>query len=161
MRSLRSHYILSLTSPPLQIASLHYLASTDPSALDDIARVYASDGRLPLAKPSLPDPKWDEDSTSPNEGPLDMTDSDREVDACFRQSRYAASDAGSAFEPNVDVELADESSPEDREGGRPPKERRRTTTGSDKRRTVRKAQKLASFFGTTRGEVRPFLPLLF
>ncbi|KAK4699445.1 hypothetical protein P7C70_g6816, partial [Phenoliferia sp. Uapishka_3] len=193
------------------IASLQYLAETDPSALDDIARVYAQDGRLPSSSSPDPDrtPKISQrrgsaSSTSresidtyrrapsdvDEDGPIEITDSDKEVEASYRRrvrgmpihsrgesvlSTGAASSVGSAFEPGpeIEIEMGFESSKEGETAetvGRPQKSRSRTLTGGSEvtargaamgksssseghRRTVQKAQKLASFFGTSRGEV--------
>ncbi|KAL8291617.1 hypothetical protein RQP46_001875 [Phenoliferia psychrophenolica] len=166
------------------IASLQYLAETDPAALSEITRVYAQDGRIPSSplttstSRTLPDPKWDDSPSSA--GPLEITDSDKEIEAGFRM-RYRSgqvsaegevlSDEGSAFEPEVEVEVelgsasgGDEEVVGEGEGeaGKAKEgEKKKMEEGAKgkrsskatKRRTVRKAQKLAAFFGTTRGEV--------
>lgn len=140
----------------------------------------ASRGSRPGRRPVPHEPNWDDDSGSPG-GPIEVTDSEVELEMRLRlrgmHSRTesgvlsdGASSAGSAFEPEeLEFEMGAESVPEEEEEGAPVevRARRRPKTGdsiattastrspgSTRKQTVKKAQKLASFFGTSRGEVR-------
>ncbi|KAM0748160.1 hypothetical protein T439DRAFT_75530 [Meredithblackwellia eburnea MCA 4105] len=165
----------SVDSYRTSIASLKYIIEQDPAALDEIARVYTQDGGQAsgtprLGAPSPLDVKWDDPEAEEAErdaGPLEITDSDKELELRLRMKglktrgeSFMSTTSGleSAFEPEEEsvppedvnrrlmagsgFDLVSEAS-----------EMKRSASSESHRRTVKKAQKLANFFGTTRGEV--------
>lgn len=164
----------SIASYCTSIASLKYLIERDPDALDDIAREYARESDVRTLRAESTGGETDP-PTSPTYDPLEISDSDQEVEVDDVQASVQSS-TSSAFAPESkrgsevpskrESTIRDSSSSSS-QGNWLAASRSLSSTGLGKSssskgpqfRTVKKAQKLASFFGTTRGQVRRFLRL--
>lgn len=164
------------------IVSLHYLAENDPDALARLTSDYIrrSHEELPLTSPfSIGSDSATNSSrvVSPSSStmPLVLSDSDAEIPPAIprrhdrnvmssRETQYSSnSSARQVISPTDDDPDADDSDARAQQGRREvtpddtkASPRRSHSLDRIQSQAAKRAQKLASFFGTTKGEVRCF-----